>query len=91
MTLLAQKPQTTETMTTKSHASSETKKTRRGYVAESESRKFVYLRRAHPAEPVELCLGKGFHDCQIIKLTNEQLRDIARDAVALHFTLQVKA
>lgn len=70
---------------------SEAKKTRRGYSAETEDRKFVYLRRTHPAERVELCLGRGFHDCQIIILTDEQLRDLARDAVALHFTTQVKA
>lgn len=91
MTLSAQKvplSQTTETM--KSPQSLE-KKTRRGYVVETETRKFVYLRRTHPADPVELCLGRGFHDYQIVKLTENQLRDLARDAVALHFTVQVKA
>jgi len=91
MTLLAQKaPLSPTTETTKSPQSSETKN-RRGYLTESESRKFIYLRRAHPAEPVELCLGRGFHDCQIIRMTADQLRDLARDAVALHFTTSVKA
>lgn len=67
------------------------KKNRRGYAAEVSQYKFVYLRRTHPAEPVELCLGAGHHDCTIIKLTPDQLRDLARDAVSLHFTTQVKA
>jgi len=90
MTLLAQKTPLTETTTTlkKSPAAVPT---RRGYLTEATEYKFVYLRRTHPAEPVELCLGRGHHDCAIIKLTADQLRDLARDAVSLHFTVSVKA
>lgn len=67
------------------------KKTRMGYSLEAMECKFVYLRRTHPADPVELCLGAGHHDCTIVKLTADQLAQLAESSVALHFTRRVRA
>ncbi len=67
------------------------KKTRAGYSIEAKECKFVYLRRPHPADPVELCLGAGHDDCTIVKLTPGQVASLAESAVALHFTQRVKA
>jgi hypothetical protein len=65
--------------------------TRNGYTAEVTPKKFLYVRRAHPKDPPELVLGVGDHKAEIIPLTKEQHKALARDLMAMLLTTSVFA
>ena len=65
--------------------------TRRGYSIEAIEVKSIYLRRAHPRDPVEVVIGYGDHHCTIVRLTKDQHRALTRDSHALWFTESVLA
>lgn len=62
-----------------------TKANRQGYAINVSEAKNIYLRRAHPKDPVELVIGWGNHDCTIVRLSPEQHEAITRDSHDLWF------
>lgn len=61
------------------------KPNRQGYSFDVLEAKTLYLRRGHPADPVELVMGWGDHTCTIVRLTDKQHENLTRDSHDLWF------
>ena len=66
-------------------------KTRREYCYDVLEAKNVYLRRPHPKDAVELVIGWGDHTCTVVRLTEDQHKNLTRDSHSLWFSKQVLA
>jgi hypothetical protein len=67
------------------------KPTRNGYSAEVSPKRLVYVNRPLPKDPPQLVIGNGDHTCQIIPLTEEQHKALARDLLSMLLTTSVFA